>query len=98
MAKSRHQAWALRAGVAGVTLFEAGFAATIARWHDLCLSGLVQLSPLSSAHAAGECALVAGAYHATGWLIGTGRRLAAFRCVRSKGRCRAGRRLHVPGE
>jgi len=82
----KSQTWAVTAGVAGATLFGAGFAltqvsfrgVTIARWNDLCASGLVQLSPLSSTHPVGQCVLVAVAYHATGWLIGSG--LALYGC------------------
>ena len=86
MATSTSHPWAVKCGVAGIALFEAGFAltqvgfrgVTIAQWNDLCGSGLVQLSPLRSAHAAGECVLVAGAYHATSWLIRCG--LAMLGC------------------
>ena len=78
MAKSK--TWALRAGVAGVVLCGAGIAVpqlsfrgvTVAHWNDLCASGLIQLSVLSSTHAVGQCVLVEDAYHATGWLIGFG--------------------------
>lgn len=86
MAGNTSHPWAVIGGVAGVVLFEAGFAltqisfsgVTVAQWNALCGTGLVQLSPLASAHAAGECMLVAGAYHATSWLIRCGLGLLGY--------------------
>lgn len=78
MVKSK--TWTVRAAVAGIILFAAGAAltqisfrgVTIAHWNDLCTSGLIQFSALSSVHAIGQCMVVKDAYHATGWLIGSG--------------------------
>jgi hypothetical protein len=103
MVSSKVETWAVRAGVCGVLLFEAGFAltqmqvrgVTIPQWNALCRSGLVQLSQLSSVNAVRDCQLVADADQMAGWLIRAGIALLALSLIAKCGQACLKARLQV---